>query len=172
MRSNHTSPVPGQKPIPKKAGFKVRSDKDYSCKLGKRLIRDKILIPMEENTWEEFTNFGKDKKKWKGIASHDDLAMAELNISRFWEETAEIQSWFYDLFENLPDTPAKRYAAQILETLAEDGDIDDGMWNALYEDAELTEQERLNKIFQNESESHARSAYKLGTFGIIKEQQN
>ena len=154
MKSHHTAPVPGQKMPPRKAGFKVRGDKDYFCKLGKRLIRDRILIPMETKTSTEFGNFGKVKRTWKGIASHDDLAMAELNVARLYEESNEYQGWLYDFFEELPNTPAKEHAAFMLkELVVGEDEMDDGMWNALYgpEDDELGEQEKLLQIFDAES---------------------
>ena len=155
MKSHHTAPVPGQKMPPKKSGFKVRGDKDFFCKLAKRLIKEKTLIPTEKKTYDELGNFGKVKKSWKGIAGHDDAAMAELNIARIFEEKEEFHSWLYDFFEDLPDSPQKRYAGVLLkELVTSDNDIDDGMFNALYgnETGYESGQDAIKDIYDWESE--------------------
>jgi hypothetical protein len=150
MRSYHTAPVPGQKMPPKKAGFKVRGDKDYFCKLGKKLIKEKTIVPTDEKTSTEFGSFGRVKRAWKGIASHDDLAMSELNLARIYEEKDEYQGWLYDFFEGLPDSPAKRYAGKLMNELVDtESDMSDGMWSALYsQEEEISEEERLRQLHQ------------------------
>jgi len=152
MRSHHTAPVPGQDLPPKKPGFKQRSDKDYFCKLGKKLVGAKIIIPTEEKTYEEFGNFGRVKNKWKGIASHDDLVMCMINIARLYEEKEEYQTWLYDFLEGLPDSPKKRYAMILLDQAEDVSDFGDDDFSSLYsQDYPLSEQERLIKIFGDQA---------------------
>ena len=148
MKSHHTSPVPGQKEPPKKAGFKVRRDKDYFCRLGKKMIDQKTLIPNEEKTYNEFGSFGKVKGKWKGIASHDDIAMSELNIARIYEEKDEYRVWLEDFLDVLPDSPEKRYAAQLLNEVVGEDDVDDETWSALYSDETSYENNAMKEIFE------------------------
>ena len=45
LHTYHTKPIPGEKPPRKKPGFKVTIDKDYFCKLAKKLIGNKTMIP-------------------------------------------------------------------------------------------------------------------------------
>jgi SAM-dependent methyltransferase len=103
-----------------KAGFKQKQDKDYFCKLGRRLIERKTLIPNDKNTVREFGSFGKIKSttgsriSWGGIAQHDDLAMTTLNLSRFYEES-EYGDWLYDFLDEMPDSPVKRYMMELLK---------------------------------------------------------
>lgn len=148
MRSYHTAPVPGQKPPRKKAGFKVRSDKDYFCKLGKKLIRNKTLIPTEEETVSEFKSFGKIKSSWKGIAKHDDLVMAELNIARLYEEV-EYQDWLYDFLDMLPDSQEKRYALELLKEPYDPNEVDDKTWASLYSDDKIDNKDLEKLIDKN-----------------------
>lgn len=143
MRSYHTAPVPGEKPPRKKAGFKVRSDKEYFCKLGKKLIDKKTIIPTEEETFYEFNSFGKTKQgKFKGIARHDDTVMTELNLSRLLEEF-EYGDWLYDYLDKLPDSPQKKLAMQILKEPYDDNEINDELFKSLYGN----EQESIKEIF-------------------------
>lgn len=150
MHSYHTAPVPGEKPPRKKAGFKVRSDKDYFCKYGKKLINQKTIIPNEEETSLEFSAFGKVKNSWKGIAKHDDLALSQLNISRLYVEE-EYKDWLYDFLENLPNSPEKSYAMNILEEPYDENEVSDDMFNALH-----TEEIKLNEIFDFENQFKGR----------------
>lgn len=156
MHSYHTAPVPGEKPPRKKAGFKVRGDKEYYSKLGKKLIGDKTLIPTEEETYYEFNAFGKTKDgKYKGIARHDDTVMAELNLARFYEEP-EYWDWLYDFLEELPESPAKKYAMMILKEPYEDSEMSDEMFNSIYKD----EPSEISEIFNVNSAN--RFKYKAG----------
>jgi len=151
MRSWHTAPVPGQKPPRKKTGFKVRGDKDHYARAGKKLIHNKTLIPNENETYQEFSSFGRVKKSWKGIGKHDDIAMTTLNISRIFDEP-EYGDWLYDFLDALYDSPEKRLALLLLEEPNDTGDMEDGLFAALYGDEDvnplLTEQERLEEIFK------------------------
>lgn len=159
MRSYHTAPVPGEKPPRKKAGFKVRSDKEYYAKLGKKLIDRKTLIPTEEETYLEFNSFGKNSKgKYKGIARHDDTVMAELNIARFYEEP-EYEYWLYDFLEGLPDSPAKKFAMEIVKEPYDDNDISDEMFASLYGGEDETQ--NIANIFKVNSEEQFK--YRPGT---------
>jgi hypothetical protein len=144
MYSYHTAPVPGQKPPRKKAGFKVRNDKEYFSKLGKRLIADKTLVPTEEETYFEFNAFGKARDgKYKGIARHDDIAMAELNLSRFYEEP-DYKDWLYDFLDIMPESKEKHFALTALNEPSDTSDISDSMFKAIYgEDNSVN----LNNIF-------------------------
>jgi len=151
LNTYHTAPVPGEPPPRKKPGFKVRSDKEYFIKLGKKLIEMKILIPTEEETYYEFNAFGKTKDgKFKGIARHDDLAMAELNLSRLYKELEYID-WLYDFLEELPDSPQKKYAMEIVKEPYDDTEVSDELFKSLYEG---DEQKDINEIFNLNSEQH------------------
>lgn len=148
MHSYHTAPVPGEKAPRKKAGFKVRNDKDYYCKLGKRLIKEKTLIPTEEETYLEFNSFGKSKDgKYKGIARHDDTVMAELNLARLYEEQ-EYEDWLYDFLDVMPDSKEKKYVLELLKEPYDDNNISDDMFNALYAEDGI---KQLSEIFDYNS---------------------
>jgi hypothetical protein len=151
MRTYHTKPVPGEKPPPMKPGFKVGNDKEHFCKEGKRLIRDKSLIPNDDDTVMEFSSFGKDKRgKYKGIGMHDDTVMACLNISRLYNEPF-YEDRLYDIFEKMDLTPQKDLMNLYLERAEMGDEIDDGTFNALYgnEDTYFSpEIKNINDIFK------------------------
>jgi hypothetical protein len=150
MHSYHTAPIPGEKPPRKKPGFKVRGDKEYFSKLGKKLIGNKTLVPTEEETYYEFNAFGKTKDgKYKGIARHDDTVMAELNLARLYMEP-EYQDWLYDFLDQLPESPAKIYALAILKEPYDETDLSDDMFNSIYK----TEPDEISDIFKVNSEKH------------------
>ena len=156
MHSYHTAPIPGEKPPRRKAGYKTRQDKDHFCRLGKKLIGKKTIIPNEEETVSEFGSFGKVKRSWQGIAKHDDCAMSCLNISRFYEEQ-EYADWLYDFLDVLPDSPAKRFSMQIIEEPYEEKDVSDDMFAALYlNQDEKSEMEKLQDIFNQENNTRYR----------------
>ena len=145
-RSYHTAPVPGEKPPRRKAGFKIRSDKEYFAKLGKKLIGKKTIVPTEEETYLEFTAFGKSKSgKWKGIARHDDTVMAELNLARLYEEM-EYWDWLYDFLDGLPESKEKKYAMELLKELYTDNELSDNMFKSLYGDKD-DEKKTIQEIF-------------------------
>lgn len=145
MHSYHTAPVPGEKPPKKKAGFKIRNDKEYYSKLGKRLITERTIIPTEEETYYEFNAFGKTKEgKYRGITRHDDTVMAELNLARLYEEQ-EYKDWLYDFLEEMPDSAEKRYALEIIKEPYDNTEINDDMFKALYEETNVSDQ--VNEIF-------------------------
>lgn len=147
MKSYHSAPIPGEKPPRRKPGYKTRQDKDHFCRMGKKLIGKKTIIPNEAETIAEFGSFGRVKKSWQGIAKHDDTAMACLNISRFYEEE-EYGDWLYDFLEDLELTPAKKLAMEILEEPFEETDTSDDMFDALYlNQEEKSEAEKLKDIF-------------------------
>ena len=151
MKSCHTAPIPGEPAPRKKPGYKTRSDKDHFCRLGKKLIGKKTIIPSDTETIAEFGSFGKVKKNWKGIARHDDTTMACLNLSRFYEEP-EYGDWLYDFLNDLPDTEIKRYALKILEEPYDEKDTSDDMFAALYLNSEAkSETEVLKDIFNDEN---------------------
>jgi hypothetical protein len=161
LNTFHTEPIPGEKPPRRKPGYKTTpSNKDYFCRLGKRIIRDKTLIINESNTAKEFRSFGRVKRSWKGIASHDDTVMASLNISRLYEEE-EYWDWLYDFLEALPNSEEKKYAMKILEEPYDDNETSDDMFRALYmeEDYKSAETEKLQEIFSQGSQSR----YKMNT---------
>jgi hypothetical protein len=156
MRSYHTAPVPGEKPPRKKSGFKVRSDKEYYAKLGKKLIGKKTIIPTEEETFFEFNSFGKTPQgKFKGIARHDDTVMAELNLARLYEEP-EYGDWLYDYLDELPESDAKKLAMEILKEPYDDSEISDDMFKSLY-----GEEEKVSEIFELHSAQQFK--YRPGT---------
>lgn len=154
VHSYHTAPIPGEKPPRKKAGFKVRGDKEYFVKLGRKLIENRTIIPTEKETYLEFNAFGKNKQgKYKGIGRHDDTVMAELNLGRMYEEP-EYADWLYDYLEELPESPAKKYAMEILKEPYDESNESDEMFNALYgiED----EKTNINEIFNINSNDRQR----------------
>jgi hypothetical protein len=148
MRSYHTAPVPGEKLPRKKAGFKVTSNKEYFCKLGKKLISQKTIIPNEKETLAEFGSFGKSKNSYKGIGKHDDIAMSTLNLSRLYEEP-EYNDWLYDFLEQMPASALKNYIFQILqEPIDSEAEVTDDQFKAFYEQTDTTnEQEEIRKIW-------------------------
>jgi len=158
MHSYHTAPIPGEKPPRLKPGFKTRSDKDYFCRLGKKLIAKKTLVPTDKETVAEFASFGKVKTQWKGIGRHDDCAMACLNVARFYEEP-EYADWLYDFLEDMEDSPIKRYVMTLLEEPYDDNETSDDMFAAMYlnDNNQKTEAERLQELF------NAGSQYTPGT---------
>lgn len=156
MHSFHTSPIPGEKEPRKKPGFKTKSDKDFFCRLAKKLIRDKTLIITDKETLSEFGSFGKVKSTWKGIAKHDDLAMSAINVSRFYLES-EYGDWLYDFLDEMEDSPEKRYAMNLLdEEPYDEEEISDDMFSALYLDDSKYEgeEEVVKNIFKNEDKSY------------------
>lgn len=160
MRSFHTAPIPGEKAPRKKPGFKTKSDKDFFCRLGKKLIGSKTIIPTDKETLSEFGSFGKVKATWKGIAKHDDAVMTCLNLARFYSEE-EYGDWLYDFLEDLEDSPQKKYAMNLLEEPYDDNETSDNMFSALYLDADQqsSEAEKIKEIFTKERTSR----YKPGT---------
>jgi hypothetical protein len=152
MRSHHTAPVPGEPPPRKKPGFKVRSDKEYFSKLGKKLIEKRTLVPTEEETYHEFNAFGKDKEgKYKGIARHDDTVMAELNIARLYLEP-EYADWLYDFIDEMPESREKKYAMGILKEPYDENEVSDELFKTLFTDE--TQTSKIEEIFKVNSEQH------------------
>jgi len=160
MHSFHTAPIPGEKEPRKKPGFKTKSDKDFFCRLGKKLIGNKTLITTDKETLSEFGSFGKVKTTWKGIAKHDDAVMAALNVSRFYSEP-EYGDWLYDFLEEMEDSPSKRYAMDLLEEPYDEAETSDSMFAALYLDdsQKVSENEKIREIFMKERGTR----YKPGT---------
>lgn len=151
MHSYHTAPVPGEKPPRRKAGFRQKQDKDYFCKLGRKLIETRVVIPSDKTTISEFGAFGKVKLSWKGIAKHDDAAMACLSTSRLYEEP-EYGDWLFDYLQDLPDSPQKKYISELLKTpITTPDEISDETFSSLYNQDEtpISEMEKLKKIFEN-----------------------
>lgn len=158
MRSYHTAPVPGEKPPKRKAGFKVTSNKEYYCKLGKKLISQKTLIPTEKETLAEFGSFGKVKNSFKGIAKHDDIAMSALNISRFYEEP-EYSDWLYDFLDQMPSSPLKIYMNNIIQEPTDDSqEMNDASFKTFYgnPEAAITEAEEIRRIWQGKTKEPGR----------------
>lgn len=163
MRSYHTAPVPGEKAPRKKAGFKVTSNKEYFCKLGKKLISQKTIIPNEKETLAEFGSFGKVKTTYKGIAKHDDIAMSTLNLSRFYEEP-EYSDWLYDFLDQMPNSDLKSYMLQIIQEPADSKEeMDDKSFKAFYDqpDRATSEQEEIRRIWSSHEKNSSR--YSGGT---------
>jgi len=148
MHTYHTKPIPGEKLPPKKPGFKTTSDKDYYCKLAKRLIAEKTLVPNDVITIKEFGSFGKNEKgKYKGIAMHDDTVMATINISRLYEEES-YWAMLEDYIELLPDSKSKRIITEYLNSYVDEQfDTTDNMFKALY--AATDDDENINTNLNN-----------------------
>jgi hypothetical protein len=135
LHTYHTKPIVGEKPPRRKAGFKVTAgNKDFFCKLGKKLVHLRNLILNELETVKEFKAFGKGKNgRWKGIGTHDDIAMSAVNVSHLFEEP-EYEDWLFDYLEEMEDTPTKKLINELLEKYTESGDVDDDSFTALYKD--------------------------------------
>ena len=158
MRSHHTAPVPGEKAPRKKAGFKTTSNKEYFCKLGKKLISQRTIIPNEKETLAEFGAFGKVKNTYKGIAKHDDIAMSSLNLSRLYEEP-EYSDWLYDFLTEMPESPLKKYMMEIIQEPAESStEMNDDEFKAFYEnpDAASNEQEEIRRIWMSHEKNSSK----------------
>ena len=158
MRSHHAAPVPGEKAPRKKAGFKTTSNKEYFCKLGKKLISQRTIIPNEKETLAEFGAFGKVKNTYKGIAKHDDIAMSSLNLSRLYEEP-EYSDWLYDFLTEMPESPLKKYMMEIIQEPAESStEMNDDEFKAFYEnpDAASNEQEEIRRIWMSHEKNSSK----------------
>ena len=126
LHTYHTKPIPGEKLPPKKIGYKTRTDKDLFCKLGKTLIKDKTIVINDSLSIFEFSAFGRDKKgKLRGIGCKDDSCMANLNLSRIWNEEYW-EDYLYDMFIEYPKEQID-FMNNLLEIREdeENGDIDD-----------------------------------------------
>lgn len=171
MRTYHTKPVPGEKSPKRKPGFKVGNDKEHFCKQGRSYIREKTLIPNDKITILEFASFGKDKRgKFRGIGTHDDTVMATLNISRLIEEPY-YEDRLFDILEDLPDSPQKRLMNLLLERYEEKNDVNDDMFNAMYDNGSSSiisgEMNNLNDIFNTGAQSKTRYKPPI-RFGYMK----
>jgi len=147
LHTRHTKPIPGEKIPRKKAGFKVTyANKDFFCKMGKKLVHKRILILNEEETIKEFKAFGKDRRgRWRGIGAHDDIAMSTINISHLYDEQ-EYEDWLYDFLDEMEDTPIKRLINELLEKYEEVSDFDDDMFKTLFSAEEEKPPHNLNNI--------------------------
>ena len=155
LRTYHTAPVPGEKPPKKKAGFKVTSNKEYFCKLGKKLISQKTIIPTEKETLAEFGSFGRVKNSYKGIAKHDDIAMSTLNLSRFYEEP-EYADWLYDFLDEMPGSELKTYMFNLIQEIDDSSsskeELSDKDFSSLYQNPDaISEQEEIKKIWNSQN---------------------
>jgi len=137
LHTHHTKPIPGEKAPRRKPGFKVTAgNKDFYCKLGKKIVHQRILILNEKETIKEFKAFGKTKGgKWKGIGCHDDIAMSVIDVSHLFEES-EYQDWLFDFLDEMEDSPTKKLINELLEKYVESSDVDDSGFKALYEDVQ------------------------------------
>jgi hypothetical protein len=134
LYTHHTKPIPGEKPPRRKAGFRVGQDKDFFCKIGKKMISKKILVVNEKETAKEFRAFGRDKRgKYKGIGVHDDIAMSVLNLSRLYNETS-YEDWLYDFFDAMEDSPVKKLMSELLDKYVESTDVNDEEFETMYKD--------------------------------------
>lgn len=145
LHTYHTKPIPGEKPPRRKAGFKVTpGNKDFFCKLGKKMVHTRVMILNEKETIKEFKAFGKTKNgRWKGIGTHDDIAMSAINLSHLFDEP-EYEDWLYDFLDEMEESPTKILINQLLEQLIESSDIDDGMFNSLYTDTDIITEQNIN----------------------------
>lgn len=129
----HTKPIPGETPK-RKLGYKTTpGNKNYYCDKGIKLISNKIIIVNNPDALKQLSTFGKDKSgKYKGIASHDDIAMTILNLSRAFDEDI-FEEWLNNIFDNLQDEAVKYYINSLLERYAMDNpEMSDEQFNALY----------------------------------------
>ena len=129
----HTKPIPGETPK-RKLGYKTTpGNKNYYCDKGIKLISNKIIIVNNPDALKQLSTFGKDKSgKYKGIASHDDIAMTILNLSRAYDEDVFVE-WLNNIFDNLQNESVKYYINSLLERYAMDNpEMSDEQFNALY----------------------------------------
>lgn len=134
LHTHHTKPIQGERPPRKKPGFKTGSNKDFYCKMGKKLVHQRILILNEKETIKEFKAFGKDKNgKWRGLGVHDDIAMSAVNVSHLYDEP-EYEDWLFDFLDELEDSGVKRFINELLEKYSENSDMSDETFKSLYSD--------------------------------------
>ena len=139
LQTFHTKPIPGEKEPPKKPGFKVTGEnKDYFCKLTRKLVTMRNIILTETETTKEFQAFGKTKKgKYKGLGVHDDIAMSTVNISRLYVED-QYKDWLYDFLDEMEDSKLKRFINELLDQYVENDDVDDSTFDILFGGEEET----------------------------------
>ena len=136
LNTYHTKPIPGERTPRKKPGFKTGANKDFYCKLGKKLVSQRILIINEKETLKEFKAFGKNKHgSWKGLGVHDDIAMSTVNISHLFDES-EYDDWLFDFLDEMEDSDIKRYINKLLEKYSENSDMSDEAFKELYNDTQ------------------------------------
>lgn len=136
LNTYHTKPIPGERTPRKKPGFKTGANKDFYCKLGKKLVSQRILIINEKETLKEFKAFGKNKHgSWKGLGVHDDIAMSTVNISHLFDES-EYDDWLFDFLDEMEDSDIKRYINELLEKYSENSDMSDEAFKELYNDTQ------------------------------------
>jgi len=135
LHSYHTKPIHGEKPPRKKAGFKVTGpNKDFFCKMGKKLVRDKIMIINEFETIREFKAFGKNKHgKWKGLGTHDDIVMSAVNISHLYD-AKDYEDWLFDFIDEMEESPTKKLIFALIERHTESSELSDDSFTALFGD--------------------------------------
>lgn len=124
----HSKAMIGDKLPYKKPGYKSGNDRDKYVKKGRDLIEQRLLIPNDNVSVREFKSFGKNAKgKYMGISCHDDTSMANLNISRFYDEQEQYEEVLEEILENLEDYELKNAINNALSRYeSEDGeDIDD-----------------------------------------------
>lgn len=164
LHTYHMKPIPGEKAPRKKAGFKVGSDRDNYCKLGKKYIGEKTILVTNNVAYEEFAAFGKNKRgKYLGIGKHDDIPMTVLNLSRLIEED-QYRDFLYDFLDRMSDSPQKRLISKMTEFEIETNDTTDDMWNVMYKPVDnKSEMEKLSEIFNNNQQPlRYKPGYSLG----------
>lgn len=145
VKTYHTKPIPGEK-TKKKIGYKTNSNKDFYCKEGKRHIENtNNIIISESQTVKEISSFGKDAKgKYKGLGVKDDTSITVLMLTR-WFEQDEYETWLYELFENLPNSPEKEYVSELLNTYVDPEEGNDVIDTQLYLENEMKKMEYIQK---------------------------
>lgn len=133
IHTYHNTPIPGETPK-KKLGYKTTpKNKKYYCDKGTYYIHLKQFIINNEESLNQLSTFGKDKNgNYKGIASHDDIAMTVLNLSRLFDEPS-YEEWLNNIYDNINDTNIKYYINVLLEKDAMDNpEMSDEQFNTLY----------------------------------------
>lgn len=143
LHTHHTKPILGEKSPRRKPGFKVTAgNKDFFCKLGKKLVHKRILILNEKETIKEFKAFGKDSRgRWRGIGSHDDIAMSTINVSHLYEEP-EYEDWLFDFLDEMEESPIKKLINELLQQYTESSELNDDMFKSLFIDEEEMKPEK------------------------------
>ena len=164
LHTYHTKPILGEKPPRKKAGFKVGQDKDFFCKIGKKMVSQRILILNEFETVKEFKAFGKNRKgNWRGLGVHDDIAMSALNTSRLYNES-EYGEWLYDFLDEMEPSPVKKLMNELLDKFVDDVEIDDKDFISMYNEEETISPEKnlveaFNKLSNNRYNPSSSNSY-------------
>jgi hypothetical protein len=144
LHTYHTKPIVGEKPPRRKPGFKVTgANKDFFCKMGKKLVHQRTIILNEVETVKEFKAFGKAKNgRWRGIGTHDDIAMSAVNVSHLYDES-EYEDWLYDFLDEMEESTIKSLISELLEKYVDSTELSDEAFTSLFKDDNSEEEKPI-----------------------------